>query len=296
MRFFHCALNNVRKDPRLVGIRELVSYWELRQKKDPAKAIQDLLAIRSEVLIDSGAYSAYRQKQVIPHDEFLTWHSKVPRNPRLMAAALDDLQDPRRSSQNFLQSREYGLFPTYHQGEPLEGLLEYLKISLVVGLGGLVRDCKVKARPEQNDEHPWLEECFLQAPGERFHLFGVSDIRTVRRFPTASSADSSTAGMAAVFGCIMYPPRNPLTGKIDPNKNLIRIGMSAKSNYNRLQDLKPGVRAVVLSYLEAEGFLASKLETKAYERQVFNILQMEKQLKTCSPLPTASSGEFNLFE
>src|SRR5271165_1710310 len=108
---------------------ELISYWDW--KKAPFEKIAALADLRPDLMIDSGAHSAYMQRQEINIKEFLAWHRELLKEvPKVkFKVGLDVIDNPAKNIENTKIFRDSGLdlFPTFHPGsDPLDCLKWFL--------------------------------------------------------------------------------------------------------------------------------------------------------------------------
>lgn len=197
VRFFFSGCCKAVKDLEIASEHGaeyvLMSYWWLRNKKNPFEHIKRL---GLKVMLDSGAFSAWRKGVrldvqdyaafIIQHQDDL--HSYI---------TLDVIGDPEASEMNdrFLRGRglhPVPVFPAAGDMNQLAALIEadhdYIAIGATVGLG-------------QKIKQSLFEHIFTQFPDGRFHWLGGSS-RLIVDYPWFS-ADSSTWLSGRKYGKIL---------------------------------------------------------------------------------------------
>jgi len=128
-----------------------------------------------EVLLDSGAFSAWsRGKQITveEHAEYLTkWQPE-------RYFCLDVIGDPEATMENqqYLESLGFTPIPVFHMGEPMELLDELVKRYGIVGLGGTV------GKPHKQ-RRSWLSQVYSRHPSGHFHGLGITHHELMTAFP-----------------------------------------------------------------------------------------------------------------
>lgn len=197
----------------------LHSYWYL-QDCDDEKILQGFQITKGNIMIDSGAFTAWTKDITLDVDKYLNWIDKWDEYITLFGQ-IDVIPDKnnnnleyindccQRTWQNYLYMTERMKSPkkllyTFHFGEPFKWLkqaLEYRdkdgKPIEYMALGGLVG----RSTP---DRIKFLTECFniianSSNPNIKVHGFGVSSANLWKSFPF-ESCDSFTPGMNANHG------------------------------------------------------------------------------------------------
>lgn len=215
----------------------LHSYWYLKDCDDQ-KIIDGFAITKGNIMIDSGAFTAYadakmkrqkensgRQKPQLDIDkyieDYINWINKwdsyvtvfgqmdvIPVEARTKQEYDECCQ---RTWQNYLYMTERMNHPekllyTFHFGEPYEWLEKALKHKLPNGkpmeymaIGGLVG-------VPTKERRAFLDECFRiisnsEVPNIKVHGFGVSSQKVWKEFPF-ESCDSFTPGMNANHGFV----------------------------------------------------------------------------------------------
>lgn len=171
----------------------LCSYWYFAKK--PMSAFVDTLGYQPEILLDSGAYSAFNQRKTINISEYIEYIQKNIEYIRRYIS-LDVIGDGESTKKNYMAMMECGLnpIPVVHYGD-VNGDVEFYKQFGVdtIALGNTVR---IK------DKHivaNWCAELHENFPNIKFHLLG-SCSKKILESNALASCDSSTWYMMAVNG------------------------------------------------------------------------------------------------
>jgi len=135
-----------------------------------------------EVLLDSGAFSAWSRGEIISIDDYANCLTK--RQPAKYFN-LDVIGDPEatRENQKYLESRGFNPIPVFHLGEPMELLDELVQDYEIVGLGGSVgKSFKVR--------NGWLDQVYSRHPNGSFHGLGITHRGLMVEYPF-DSVDST---------------------------------------------------------------------------------------------------------
>ncbi len=157
------------------GKRIMLSFAE-----PPSEACWNLInEYRLEVLLDSGAFSAWKRGLEISLDGYMEF---IREHGISQYLNLDVVGDPEATARNQAEMELAGLrpIPVFHFGESWEILDQLVKKYPLVGLGGTVgRPYSVKER--------WFQQVFTRHPGGRFHGLGFASDMLIRQFPFAST-------------------------------------------------------------------------------------------------------------
>lgn len=188
--------------------RLLCSYWYFKNK--PLDKFCDELGYQPEILLDSGAYSAFtkgKHVNVLDYIEYI----RANRDYLTSYVSLDVIGDSRMTMLlfTFMQSAGLRPIPVIHYGEDLR-LMDYYRMlgsSPLVALGGTVpvRDKKMVAA--------WCTEVKRQYPDTDLHLLG-SNSKVILGSGALTSCDASTWYMQAVNGRPKTIPGRDRTAKI----------------------------------------------------------------------------------
>lgn len=196
----------------------LHSYWYLKDLPDE-KIIEGFSITKGNIMIDSGAFTAWTKDIDIDVDKYINWINKW--NDYAITFGQIDVIPPKtaglqeideccqRTWQNYIYMTNNVVCPekilyTFHFGEPFKWLRQALEYTLPNGkkmeymaFGGLVGRT-TKQRTE------FLDQCFKiiansSNPYIKVHGFGVSSKKMWTKYPF-ESCDSFTPGMNANHG------------------------------------------------------------------------------------------------
>lgn len=257
--------------------------------------MNELCERRNMVMMDSGAFTAHNRKETIDVDEFIKWHEELLREcPKIkLKAGLDSLIDWQVSiaNQEKTDKAGLGLFPTFHRFDPPhvhDWILE--RKYPLYAFGGLVQD----ALTASDAIGAWLDGCYdkiCDKEGnntQKVHLFGVSNIELMMKYPCYSS-DSASALFTGSYGCIHIPTMDPFTGQPDWTRPMVRMSVSdespnaGKANQH-FSTLKKDQREIVRAFVESHpGFTIEKLAERHEARKVFCVMIQRKQAEIGFP-------------
>ena len=173
--------------------RLLCSYWYFKNR--PLADFCRDLGYHPEILLDSGAYSAFTKGKSI---SLMDYAGYIERNAQELSGyvSLDVIRDDfvTRSYYNILRGKGFAPIPVYHYGESTDTLrfyAEHGETTIALGNTVPIRD---KARVAE-----WCQNLHDQFPSLRFHLLGSSSSR-VLQCGALESCDSSAWYMLAVNG------------------------------------------------------------------------------------------------
>jgi len=172
----------------------------------------------SKVILDSGAFSAYRKKIIIDIKKYIDF-IKENENKIDNVVALDIFNKDEESYKNYIKMKMAGIncIPVFHIDADKKYLKLYIKETNYIGLGGVAL-----LRPLERKS--FITNIFREYPDPSqigFHGFGISDERALLSYPW-KSVDSRSAHLAARFGSIHCP-----WGVIRINPNMPKNGPAA---------------------------------------------------------------------
>lgn len=197
--------------------RLLCSYWYFKNK--PLARFCEELGYRPEILLDSGAWSAFTKGK---HVNVLDYIDYIRTNREYITdyISLDVIGDPKMTWMLWNLMRGLGLdpIPVFHYGEDM-AIMNFYQAGRAqrVALGGTVpiHDKQVVAN--------WCIEVKRKYPGIEFHLLGSSSQKIIA-CGAVSSCDSSAWYAMAVNGRPKSIPGETRPSKIDrAEANMIRI-------------------------------------------------------------------------
>lgn len=195
MKIYHVT---TKRTAEITAIQEarpprlLLSYFYFRRTR-----LEDFvkrLGYTPEIMLDSGAWSAYNSGQLINLEEYLEY-IQANRSHIGYYVSLDAIFNSDRSFSTWEIMREKGFdpIPVFHFKENEDYLKKYIEYSKIVCLGGTV--------PERNKHKvaEWVRLLCWEYPEIDFHLLGSSS-RKIIDTCDLYSVDSSTWIMQAVNG------------------------------------------------------------------------------------------------
>jgi len=262
--------------------RELNSLWTKRLWsyywliKDSGKMTTQK---KVDLFLDSGAFSAWSQKQPIDIQEYIAFikeHEKVIDH----YANLDVIGDAAGTWENQMIMEEAGVspLPTFHYGEDIKWLERYLRKGYdYLCLGGMVpistKDLKF-----------WLDDLFSNylcdekgMPKMKIHGFGLTSLPLMMRYPWYS-VDSTSWVVTDRMGSV-YVPRKK-AGEWIYNENSWKIAVSNQSPNKKeagahIDTMSPGEKQVILDYFEEKGYKLGKSEFRMAS-QKYTLKENEK--------------------
>jgi hypothetical protein len=152
-------------------------------------------------MLDSGAFSAWRQKKEIKVEEYIDFllNTRAEFNHII---SLDIFGDDSLSYKNYLKMIKAGLnvIPVFHADADLKYLYKYADETNYIGLGGFAKSYKKNRLIAMKR----VFDLFPDSSKIGFHGFGVNDIELMEMFPW-KSVDASTAHICARYGVILTP-------------------------------------------------------------------------------------------
>lgn len=141
---------------------------------------------RIEILLDSGAFTAWQQGENITLDQYCSFLDHMPFRPwRYFTLDVVGDWEATRANYEAMRARGFSPVPIFTRGTPIEELHDYAKTSDLVGLGGLASSREGAAR------YGYLKHIIPQAPGVNMHLLGVTSHEWVKHFRPYSCDSTS---------------------------------------------------------------------------------------------------------
>ena len=152
---------------------------------------------RVELLLDSGAFTAWKLGKPVELDDYCRFIEACPATP-WRYFMLDVIGDPAATRANYetMRARGFNPVPIYTRGEDPRALDEYFETSDVVGLGGLAGTGQTP--------YGYLKWLWPQLAGRQVHILGFSSMPWMKIFRPYSCDSSSWEaggryGRAAVY-------------------------------------------------------------------------------------------------
>jgi len=165
------------------GCRHLMlSYWY--KKTYGKKQMQRFRKLGLHIMLDSGAFSAWKSGAIIDIDEYIQY---IKDNYIGKYIVLDVVGDPDKSYENLKYMEYQGLqpLPVFHLGSDIKYLQQLVDEEYYcICLGGTVGSSREK-RIE------FFDECFSKFPNTYFHGLGMTDPKLMLKYPWFST-DSTT--------------------------------------------------------------------------------------------------------
>ena len=173
--------------PQLLNILVSYSYWNdgIAKSIDPK---------RTRLLIDSGAFTAWKQGKEINLNDYCAFLKDLPVKP-WRVFSLDVVGDAEKTMKNYLTMKDKGFdpVPIFTRGANVKDFLKYSETSDIVGIGGIANT------PKALNFIEWLSE---QASIKNTHWLGVTTPRMLVRHKPFS-ADSSWWNNSGRYGEIV---------------------------------------------------------------------------------------------
>jgi hypothetical protein len=172
----------------------LISYWYFKNR-NLQEWVKDL-GYLPNIMLDSGAWSAYNQDKRIDFKKYIDYINKY-KEYIYEFVNLDEIGDPDISYWSYLVMKKKGLnpIPVYHYGEDFKYLDAYIKRGEKrIAFGGTVMEKdKIKVANIAS-------EILKRYPQISLHLLGSSSKKLIQYCPEAHSCDSSTWMKMAING------------------------------------------------------------------------------------------------
>jgi hypothetical protein len=166
-----------------------MAYPYLKQASiDIIKNLQD-----SRVIIDSGAFTAWKAGKTIDINEYCSFIKNLPFEP-WKYFMLDVIGDPNKTKKNYEVMLGQGLhpIPIFTRGDDLTELDNYYKTSDIVGVGGLVGT---------KGNNGFVKGIMEKINGRKVHLLGFTKADFISYY-RPYMCDSSSWAMTLLYGTI----------------------------------------------------------------------------------------------
>lgn len=217
----------------------LESYLYLKKKPDKLDFFKEHY---KDIFLDSGAFTAFTQGEVIDIDEYINYIKKN-KDSFQVYANLDVIGDSEATYKNWMYMKSKGTdpLPVIHYGSDKKYFDLYFKKHKVdyLALGGLVPYTR-----RRTDLKKWLDHCFSLIKEYwpvKIHLFGVTTPWVLRNYP-AYSCDSTGWLYAGKRG------RNV----IFKNNSLY---LSQVNDYLRTKNYKENNKKAAIEFMKFEKYL-----------------------------------------
>jgi hypothetical protein len=240
-------------------------------------------------LLDSGAYSAWKNGLTIKVDDYAAYVLSMPRGMFSAVVNLDVIPgepghvpsqtDIDRSAEigweNYAALKRalgdrYTVLHVYHQGEHLKWLRKLMDESPYFGVSP-------DNSKRTNEKMAWLDTLMPTltdargTPLRKFHGFGVTAMQIIDRYPWYS-IDSTSWRQWAMYGMIFYTPSSA-----HQRVTMRRVAISDKNpqrpqagswHYDRLA---PDAQRTIRRHVESKGYTFDDLRTSLLQRDHYNL-------------------------
>ena len=163
-----------------------------------------------ELLVDSGAFTAYNSGKEVKLDDYCKFLDSIKPLGDLPAIQLDVIGNTKEGWQNYLTMKErgYKVLPVFHRGDDIEFLDRLWEESEHVCIAGIMRKTKWK---------PYAKWLLDKAGDRKSHWLAFVNMPFIKHYKPYS-VDSSSWRAAMRYGMLSLP-RSDGTFKIVPRKN-----------------------------------------------------------------------------
>jgi hypothetical protein len=202
MRAFFAVGDGRTAARMLTGRNVLLSFAYLGTSWLPAKCVSAITSGALSVMVDSGAFTAWKQGKAIDLEDYLRW-LEAPAFTFETAIALDVIGDADASVSNWQRMRARAphvrLMPVWHEGDPIEHLDEYAARAPIVGLG------RIEGRRSEVKTLEFYDAAFNRWPTLAMHALGNANPTTLEPYPFASFDSTGWQRDAAYSNAARWP-------------------------------------------------------------------------------------------
>jgi hypothetical protein len=230
----------------------------------------------TDLLLDSGAYSAKTQKKKLDVDDYIDY-IKAHSDAIDKYFSLDVIGNGSKSYQNFLymRSKELNPIPVWHAETETKYLEHYLKLSDYIAIGAI--SSMSNERTIRSLDNIWRD--FLVdsngLPVCKVHGFGLTSILIMNRFPWYS-VDSSSWVQFGRYGVILIPhTRGKHNWVYNENPHIITVSSKSPRRGDRgkhLETFPPIAQNKFIEYIESRGFTLEEAANNHLARDKINML------------------------
>jgi len=279
--YFAGALGkNFEVEFKKINAKKLYNYY------DSKKAIHRWLEMGGEILIDSGAFPAYKRGVEINLDEYISFLNqlgdykgyaieldKIPGRPKHITTHEDILEAVEISWNNYLYMIEKckypeKIIPVFHRGEPIKELhkiIDYNPPSNYIAVAPM-------AGAPVSVKKKWLIQIFEEIkasnnPDIKIHVLGMQTIDFLNKLG-CTSADSSTWTWGNKTG------RIALAGDYD-----VFISEKQKHLMKHFDNKPKEIQDKITEIIEHYGFTIEELKTNSYKRAKLEIMYLQDRIE-----------------
>ena len=212
----------------------------------------------TQLMLDSGAFSAYTQKTKIDIGDYIDYIKRNEKHLELYFN-LDVIYDGGKSYMNWTHMRANGLVdtvPVYHIGTDERYLKKYIGLTDYIAIGAIA-DMSTSKRMESLDRI-WKD--YLTDSGGmpigKVHGFGLTSLRVMKSYPWYS-VDSTSWVMFGRYGAILVPKTSNGEYVYDENPHIVTVSSKSpkkKTKYAHYETMEENVQWEILKYIEDMGF------------------------------------------
>lgn len=228
------------------------------------------MTTKTDIFLDSGAFSAYTQNVEIDLNEYIAF-IKEHKEHLTVYANLDVIGSPEKTWRNQRRMEAAGLkpLPCFHYGEDPKWLKLYLSRGAdYIALGGMAASKSGMALTNEQ-RSIWLDDIWKNyltddkgMPLVKVHGFGLTSNYLMRRYPWWS-VDSTSWVMTGRMGGVYVPKyRN---GQYDYSEDCWKVQVSNRSPSKNepgkhLESFSPAARRNIEQYFTHKGFKVGQSE------------------------------------
>jgi hypothetical protein len=207
-----------------------------------------------KIALDCGAFSAMTQGIKI---DFHAYEDFIGNNlPSIdWYTNLDIINNGPASYENFNRMKKAGLnpIPVWHLGTPKKFLQHYLNVAGYIGIS-------LRKKVPVPDSILELDRLWCDMltdtrgyPRAKFHLFGVSSARIIRRYPWYST---DTAGwvLSSGYGSIFVPKQNRGLYRFGDTPAVVKVSERQQSMQRHFSNLGQGEKNTIENYTKSKCF------------------------------------------
>lgn len=182
----------------LAGHRMLISFAYVGSSFLPVLAVGQIAKAASGLMIDSGAFTAWRKGKPIDLEAYEAWLAKAP--PHEAAIGLDVIGDASASMTNWQRLRKTypSIVPVWHEGDPIEHLDEYAARAPLVALG------RIEGRRNEMKTLEFYDAAFNRHE-HRYHALGNANPVQLEPYPFDSFDSTGWQRDAAYSNAAKWP-------------------------------------------------------------------------------------------
>ena len=231
----------------------------------------------TDLLLDSGAFSAKTQKKELNIDEYIDY---IKENEGIFTRYfnLDVIGDGAKSYQNFLYMRKRGLdpIPVWHAETEPRYLLFYLERCDYVAIGAISVMSNERTMKSLNDI--WWKYLTDKEgyPVCKVHGFGLTSILIMRRYPWYS-VDSTSWVQFGRYGVVLIPQtRNKGTMyAYDENPHIVTVSLISpriSEASKHIMTVSDDIKEKYIKYIESRGFKLGKSEVEYSPEETIEVI------------------------